>query len=500
MKKTHLPTELAEHEAILQRIEEWKERYEDLDRQIRKTKGVFAATKEEKDKKIRRRHLLSLERDYWRGKYQRFTMTEVPEGFSRRQGTDISVISRYARLFLKSVFRHVYIVKGIATSDFRKIWGIQEEYTKKERVNHVHHCIDAITIACIGPDEYAKLAQYYHDEENHEWYGKSKGQFTPPWPTFVEDIRKIQDELLVAHYSEDRMQKRAKRFVRTSKGKVLTAGDAARSSLHNDTYYGAIKVGEDIKYVVRKSLDAIEEKDVKNIVDAEVRHIVEEAIAKCGSLKDAVEQGIWMNEAKRIPIKKVRLFTPSVTRPMNIRQQRDQSRHEYKRQYHVMNDRNYMMAIYVGQNERGKEKRDFELISNLVAADKSKKSGQQQPIVPIAKNGLPLAYQLKIGTMVLLYEKNPEEVWMLSKQELQKRLYKVTGLSSMLISSYNYGTIGLLHHQEARPSSDVKQKNGVFVSGEDFRSGIKLLHTQFKALIQGFDFEINDLGEILRLR
>ena len=78
VKKTHLPTELAEHEAILQRIEEWKERYEDLDRQIRKTKGVFAATKEEKDKKIRRLHLLSLERDYWRGKYQRFTMTEVP--------------------------------------------------------------------------------------------------------------------------------------------------------------------------------------------------------------------------------------------------------------------------------------------------------------------------------------------------------------------------------------------------------------------------------------
>ena len=500
VKKTHLPTELAEHETILQRIEEWKERYEDLDRQIRKTKGVFAATKEEKDRKIRRRHLLSLERDYWRGKYQRFTMTEVPEGFSRRQGTDISVISRYARLFLKSVFRHVYIVKGIATSDFRKIWGIQEEYTKKERVNHVHHCIDAITIACIGPDEYAKLAQYYHDEENHEWYGKSKGQFTPPWSTFVEDIRKIQDELLVAHYTEDRMQKRAKRYVRTSKGKVLTAGDAARSSLHNDTYYGAIQVGEDIKYVVRKSLDAIEEKDVKNIVDEAVRHKIEEAIADCKSLREAVEKGIWMNEAKRIPIKKVRLFTPSVTRPMNIRQQRDQSRHEYKRQYHVMNDRNYMMAIYIGQNERGKEKRDFELISNLVAADKSKKSGRQQPLVPIAKNGLPLAYQLKIGTMVLLYEKNPKEVWTLSKQELQKRLYKVTGFSSFFAGTNPYGRIVLLFHQESRPSNEIKIKNGAFIQNEALRPAILLLHTQFKALVQGFDFEINDLGEIQRLR
>lgn len=501
VKKTKLPTELAEHEAILQRIEEWKEHYEDLERQIRKLKGQYTSTKEEKDKKIRRNHMLLLERDYWRGKYNRFTMTEVPEGFSRRQGTDISVISRYARLFLKSVFRHVYIVKGIATSDFRQIWGIQEEFTKKERVNHVHHCIDAITIACIGPDEYAKLAQYYHDEENHDWYGKNKGQFAPPWPAFVEDIKSLQNELLIAHYSEDRMQKRAKRYVRTPQGKLLTAGDAARASLHNDTYYGAISVGNEIKYVVRKALDSIEEKDVKNIVDEAVRKKVEAAITQHGSLKTALEHTIWMNREKHIPINKVRLFTPSVTRPIDIRQQRDQSRHEYKRQFHVQNDRNYMMAIYIGRNEKGKEKRDFELISNLVAAKRMKKSnGSPLPLVPSTKNGYPLACQLKIGTMVLLYDSRPEEVWELSAADLQKRLYKVTGLSSMIISSYNYGTIGLVHHQEARPSADVKLKNGVYITGEELRPGIKLLHTQFKALVQGLDFEINDLGEIRRLR
>lgn len=149
-KKTKLPAELANHDEILERINDWKEKYEEIDKQIRKISTKGATSKDEKDGKIRRRHYLILQRDYWRGKYQRFTMTEVPEGFSRRQGTDISVISRYARMYLKSVFKQVYIVKGIATSDFRKMWGIQDEYAKKERVNHVHHCIDAITIACIG--------------------------------------------------------------------------------------------------------------------------------------------------------------------------------------------------------------------------------------------------------------------------------------------------------------------------------------------------------------
>ena len=62
----------------------------------------------------------------------------------------------------------------------------------------------------------------------------------------------------------------------------------------------------------------------------------------------------------------------------------------------------------------------------------------------------------------------------------------------------NYGTIELVHHQDARPSTEIKKKNGSFCVGEEFRFGIKMLHTQFRALVQGVDFEINDLGEIRR--
>lgn len=506
VKKTKLPSQLAGHEEILERIADWKAKYEELDKSIRKLKGSRGTTKDEKDRIIKRKHLLSLQRDYWRGKYQRFTMTEVPEGFSRRQGTDISVISRYARMYLKSVFKHVYIVKGIATSDFRKMWGIQEEYTKKERVNHVHHCIDAITIACIDKAEYDKLAQFYHQSDEYKQGKGEKPKFEKPWPSFVNDVKQIQDELLIAHYSKDNMPKQAKRYVRDSKGgKVLTQGDTARSSLHNDTYYGAIEVDGEVKYVVRRSLDGLDEKDVKNIVDAEVRSKVENAILLHGSLKKALEETIWMNEEKQVPIKKVRVFTGSVTRPIHIRQQRDQSKHEYKRQYHVQNDRNYMMAIYVGRDKKGKEKREFELVNNITAANFYRRSNDKVPtdnqLVPLySKSGYELRYKLKIGTMVLLYENSPEEVWELDRKHLQQRLYKVTGMSSMVLQGkYDFGTIDLVHHQDARPSSEVKKKNGEYVSNEEFRPGIKMLHTQFKALVQGVDFEMNDLGEIRRL-
>ena len=507
-KKTKLPTELPEHDDIMARINDWREKYESLDGQIRRQKKLSkgATTKDQKDAIIRKRHLLELQRDYWRGKYLRFTMESVPEGFSRRQGTDISVISKYARLYLKSLFKHVYTVKGIATSDFRKIWGIQKVYSKKERVNHVHHCIDAIVIACIGLDEYNKLGAYYHDEENHEWYGMSKAYFKKPWSTFVEDIEKVQDEILVYHYTPDNMPKQGRRRILLDGKKVLSKGDAARGSLHNDTYYGAIENDGVVRYVKRINLASMKENDVKNIVDDTVRGIIETAINEKG-FKEAMSSTIWMNEEKQIPIKKVRCYTPSVTKPLNIRQQRDVSSKEYKQQYHVTNDSNYLLALYIGKDKKGKEKREFEIINMLQTAQYFKTSNDKvavgKNIVPLkSEHDYPFAYSLKIGTMVLLYEKSPNEVWDASIVDNNKRLYKVVGLSAMRMKGRNvdYATIKLKHHEEARLSTELKAKNGAFKQGEELRPSIIMLHTQLNALVQGYDFEINELGEIKRLR
>ena len=508
VKKTKLPTELPNHDEIMARINDWREKYESLDGQIRKLKGKSkgATTKKQKDDIISKRHLLELQRDYWRGKYLRFTMESVPDGFSRRQGTDICVISKYARLYLKSLFKHVYTVKGIATSDFRKIWGIQKVYSKKERVNHVHHCIDAIVIACIGLDEYNKLGAYYHDEENHEWYGMSKAYFKKPWSTFVEDVEKVQDEIMVYHYTPDNMPKQGRRRILIDGKKVLAKGDAARGSLHNDTYYGAIESDGVVKYVKRINFASMKENDVKNIVDDTVRGIIEAAINEKG-FKEAMSGTIWMNEEKQIPIKKVRCYTPSVTKPLNIRQQRDVSSKEYKQQYHVTNDSNYLLALYIGKDKKGKEKREFEIINMLQTAQYFKTSNDKvavgKNIVPLkSEHDYPFAYSLKIGTMVLLYEKSPNEIWDASLMDNNKRLYKVVGLSAMRMKGRNvdYATIKLKHHEEARLSTELKVKNGAFKQGEELRPSIIMLHTQLNALVQGYDFEINELGEIKRLR
>ena len=502
VKRAQLPSQLADHEQIMERIADWKEKREKLEKEIRKINTRGISDKEVKDRMIQKRHRLILECNYWKGKYSRFTMTEVPEGFSRRQGVDISVISKYARSYLKSVFKNVYVVKGIATSDFRKIWGIQEEYEKKQRVNHCHHVIDAITIACIGKAEYDRLAQYYHDEERWEWgMDKRRAEFPKPWNTFTEDMKHLDEALLISHYTADNLGKQTRKKLRKN-GKITgqyMQGDTARGSLHQDTYYGAIERDGEIRYVVRKPLDLLDEKNVRNIVDDTVREKVEEAIKQYGNLKKAVEAGIWMNQDKRVAIRKVRVYASQIQRPLHIRLQRDLSSKEYKHKFHVANDSNYMMGIYVGKNKSGKEKRDFELVNRLDAVGyyNSGVSAQGIDILrPESDNGYPLRWTLKIGTMVLLYDESPEEIYELGEAELCKRLYKITGMSSMTVHGSNYGTLSLLFHQEARSSTDVKAKNGAFKNGEPTRAAIVLLHTQFKALVQGSDFEMDDLGKI----
>lgn len=504
IKKTKLPIELSNHDEIMARINDWREKYESLDGQIRKLRGKSkgATTKKQKDDIIYKRHLLELQRDYWRGKYLRFTMESVPEGFSQRQGTDIGVISKYARLYLKSLFKHVYTVNGIATSDFRKIWGVQDVYGKKERVNHVHHCIDAIVVACISRDEYNKLSAYYHDEENHKWYGMSKAYFKKPWPTFVEDLKNVQDEILVYHYTPDNMPKQGRRKILLDvevdgikkKKKVLCKGDAARGSLHSDTYYGAIENDGVVRYVKRINLASMKVTDVKNIVDDAVRGIVEAAIREKG-FKEAMAGTIWMNEEKQIPIKKVRCYT-SIKNPISFdkKKQRDLSDKEYKRNYYVTTKGNYIVALYVGSTKTGKRKTFYEFVNMMEAADYYKTSNDKSVvghnIVPLEKDDCQLAFILKKGTMIIFYKETKEEVWDYSQKETVRNLYYVSKIESD-------GRVTFKYHQEARLDKELPRNAS---DTSDIKPKIRVGLASAKILVQGYDFDINELGEIKRLR
>ena len=64
------------------------------------------------------------------------------------------------------------------------------------------------------------------------------------------------------------------------------------------------------------------------------------------------------------------------------------------------------------------------------------------------------------------------------------------------------GRVVLRHNQEAREATILKKerKSGAYKDGEQYRSEIMLSLSDFHALVEGIDFKISVLGEIVVLK
>ncbi|MBN2881465.1 type II CRISPR RNA-guided endonuclease Cas9 [Candidatus Woesearchaeota archaeon] len=552
IKKNKMPFELTNHEEILLRIDHWRKEAEkiswEIDQIVKSTKA--AATKEAKDRKIRRRHYLSLKRDYLKGKYDRFVWEEPKVGFKNSQIPDIGVITKYAQAYLKSYFNRVESVKGGMVAEFRKIWGIQQSYQEngkkyyevKDRSKHTHHTIDAITMACMTKDKYDVLASAWTLEDKEQINDARKLLAnSKPWKTFTEDLKQIEDEILISHYTPDNVKKQSKKIVRIrgkkqyvaeitrdnngntvpkkdSFGKIiyklnkegkriprLQQGDTVRGSLHQDSIYGAIKDPlnqEEIRYVIRKDLESLKTADIENIVDAAVKDIIKEAmtnatlsISSNSQQKNKLNDIVWMNKEKGIPIKKVRIYANSVKNPLDIKYHADLSisKQEHKQKVYAQNDENFAIIIYEGFDKKGKIKRSFEIVNNIDAglyyrlSNRELKKTYDIVTNPHDKTGFPLKYTLKKGLMVLFYKEHPEEILELSEVELYKRLYKLSKFDSQ-------GRLTFRAHFEARPASELKEIYDV-----DFQNPfeqIRLQVNKLKMMVEGYEFNITTTGKI----
>ena len=573
IKGNKMPFELSNHQDILLRVAHWKEESDNFTREIeiisRSIKA--AATKEIKDKKIRRRHYLTLKRDYLKGKYERFIWEEPKVGFKNSQIPDTGIITKYSQAYLKSYFKRVESVKGGMVAEFRKIWGIQESFQEndkkyfheKDRSKHTHHTIDAITIACMTKEKYDVLANAWtHEDKGQLGEARKLLAESKPWKTFKEDLKKIEEEILVSHYTPDNIKKQSKKIVRIRgkkqyvaetiidvNGKTLIQqdanekiifklnkegqriprlqqGDTIRGSLHQDSIYGAIKNplnADEIRYVIRKDLESIKASDVESIVDEMVKHKVKEAIANKVLLlssnpqqKNKLDGIIWMNEEKQVPINKVRLYANSVKNPLHIKEHSNlsKSRHEHKQVVYGQNDENYCMAIYELEG-----KRDFELINNFNLTKLIKLSQGNYPLykekeikgkkvqIPIAKsNNRDLV--LKKGQQVIFYDKNIEKPRDIREiVDMKGRIYIVEGLSINRIARSSgkvdeYGVILLRYYKEARKSDDIKKDD--FKPDGDFKLGEtkptrKMSPAQLTAFIEGIDFKVLPSGKFIKI-
>lgn len=547
VKKDKIPFECPNHEEILPRIKHWYAKVKDLEDKIKdlSKKVKAASTKEKRDKYIIERTKLRFEYSYYLNKYKSFTREEVPESFKNSQSVDIGIISKYGNLFLKTVFNKVYPIKGKTTANLRQMWGLNE----KSRDNHAHHAKDAVVVACCTGDINNALANYYHDLEQNEFYGKPKPSFSHriPWEGFHKDVDDFDNNTLISHHTPDNLPIQSKKKIRkrgiiqrNEKGEIkYKQGDTVRGALHKESFYGAIKreeinkktgeTEEVIKYVKRQGIEMFKDADLKNIVDDKIKEIVtngreqeklikkeiEDLKKQLKNVKEEEEQplkdAIQLLEKKikndlyvlpnkngsPIPIKKIRYYTSDVTNPLFIKKHRDVSRHEHKQFYHAKNDGNYCYAIYEGVDMKNKKLVEYKVVNNFESGKffnseiNDYKYPLEESILDTKQNVLKLKYLLKTGTLVLFFKESKNEIWELDNLDLSKRLYKTVAIESD-------GRVQFRLHSTSKPDGQLEKASTI--NFEKPNEKLRVSKSSLNVLVEGFDFQISPTGKIKFLK
>lgn len=505
IKKNHIPTDMPnydkaitidgkEYPAITSQLQRWVERVERLNRNVEYWKGQArrAQNKDRKDQCMREMHLWKMELEYWKKKLERFTVTEVTDGFKNSQLVDTRVITRHAVLYLKSIFPHVDVQRGDVTAKFRKILGIQSVDEKKDRSLHSHHAIDATTLTIIPVsakrdrmlelfakiEEINKMLSFSGSEDRtglkQELEGlKNKLQMEVKVCRIGHNVSEIgtfiNDNIIVNHHIKNQALTPVRRRLR-KKGYIVggvdnprwQTGDALRGEIHKASYYGAItqfakddegkvlmkegrpQVNPTIKFVIRRELKykksaadsgfASWDDLGKAIVDKELFALMKGQFPEETSFKDACEQGIYMIKKGKNGEADKKLY-----RIRHIRCNTVQKNALKIKEQTYKSEKEYKRYFYAAVGDlyamccytNGKI-REFRIYSLYDVSCHRKSDIEDIPEFITDKKGnrLMLDYKLRTGDMILLYKDNPAELYDLDNVNLSRRLYKINRFES----------------------------------------------------------------------
>lgn len=457
VKKDLIPSQLPNYEqsvvidgheytAIKPRLGIWEEKVERLSKNVIfwKNKARRAQTESYKNTCNRQKMLWQMEYDYWRSKLDRFKMkpNDLTDGFRNSQLVDTGIITKYAFLYLKTLFRSVDVQNGQSTSAFRKIFGIPE----KDRSTHYHHAVDAAILSMIpsSAQRSRMLKLFYEIDElkrqGHEYsglqYQLNKEIESCGVGNGVADVDQyIETHVFADFYKQDR---------------TLQSTNSIRGKLHAETFLGAItQWNDDEKMYVKRvelkykksSLDSGFKswEDLEGaIVNKQLMQMMKSQFNEGVTFEEACEQGIYMLNRKGEKVNRIRHIRIEVKEkhPLAIKRHTYLSAKDYKQYYYAGMGDLYMMCEYQNQQEKV-----FQIYSLFSIAENRKFGVEDIPSSIIGKkeNRLTLCRVIKPGDMILIYKDSPEELYDLETTALSKRLYKVTTFESD-------GRINLCHH------------------------------------------------------
>ena len=310
-------------------------------------------------------------------KLKKLMMDDIPEQFIARQLNDSRYISKLVKSLLSNIVResdeqediskNVIVCTGGVTDRLKKDWGINDVWNKiilprfqqlnklsgntcftsvsanahiiptvplefqkgfnKKRIDHRHHAMDAIVIACAGRNivnylsnesacKNSKISRYdlqrlLCDKQKVDAQGNYCWMIKKPWDSFTQDVYAVLRNVIVSFKQNLRVINKTtnyyQRYIDGKKKMVKQKGGdnwAIRKSLHKETVFGEVNL-RDIKTVALKDAiknpNAIVEKDLKKKLKELLRlHFNEKQIK--GYFEE--HKDVWQD----VDLKKIKIY------------------------------------------------------------------------------------------------------------------------------------------------------------------------------------------------
>ena len=455
------------------------------------------------------------------GKMKKLLLEDIPEKMVARQMNDTRYISKYISEILSKIVRaderdegvnskNVILCTGKITTALKQDWGINdvwndlilprfermndltqtslftsynEKYQKylptvpmeysngfqKKRIDHRHHAMDAIIIACAtrehinyinnqhalekGKDKKEKQEECDTLRERlciKKYNNKSEGNYNwvlkKPWDTFTQEVRAALEGIVVSFKQNLRVINKATNYYERwveENGKYIKkivkqegTNWAIRKPLHEETISGKIYLDReeitknDILTATRKTVDSsFDEKRIKKITDTGIQKILLNYLKYKGSPEiafspEGLEElnknlSIYNDGKPHKPIYKVRIYEKGSGRFALGEKGR-----KYKK--YVQGAPNLYFGIYQGAN-----KRSFATIPLNEVIERQK---QGRPSIPeYNEKGDPLLFSLSPNDLVYV----PIEGEIIENIDFQnlsneqkERIYNVNDFSS----------------------------------------------------------------------
>ena len=443
---------------------EWNVSLNDLKFEYKKFKNAAKAITDAiaHDEVMTKAHYTKMKLDYLREKYRNFEIEEINNQFTNANLVDTRIITKYARAYLNSYFNKVNVVNGKITDTLRKIWGLQGEEEVKDRSNHIHHCIDAIVVACVEKGTANKISELYHKYENDYFRGNCNPRIhaKEPMNNFVERLKNLHKEVLVFHKQTDRIKPLLINAQKENAKKLNLRG-----RLNSQNPYAHIKKNDKLIFAQREKISNITIKDVDNIIDEGIKKRIINFASEVGLesfIKESSKAGFmilpkYYDEEKQkdiseMTIKRLRLKSSKLNLKdykeirqidRNIAKDNDgdlKFAHKFDFYFDKESYTNYEARIYgdLIPNDKGKFKnRDYKVINhhNIVKNIFEKESNNS--ILQLHKDDMFLVFDLKPN----------EEIDWKNIFDLQIRLFKIVkfdenGIIVLVRHNYAGGNVG----------------------------------------------------------